>query len=117
MFALLHDASEAILCDIPSPLKRLNDMRVYREAEKDVQNKLFDKLGYGYDEKSAELTLQADLELLATEKEQIMSKAPIEWGELPEPLVIYKLAGWSPYKAKEEFLKTYNELKSVHSNG
>lgn len=37
MYALLHDASEAILCDLPRPLKRERDLRVYRDWEDEVQ--------------------------------------------------------------------------------
>ena len=40
LYTLLHDASEAYICDIPSPLKKL--LPDYKKYEKNLQNKIFD---------------------------------------------------------------------------
>lgn len=52
------------------------------------------------------MTNQADLELLSTEKEQLLSKPPLEWQPLPEPLD-YKIECLSPEFAKLLFLDKY----------
>lgn len=41
--ALLHDASEAYLCDIPTPLK--DELSEYKKIEANFQEKLFEKFG------------------------------------------------------------------------
>jgi 5'-deoxynucleotidase YfbR-like HD superfamily hydrolase len=43
--ALLHDASEAYLADIPAPIKGLEAFREYRKAEKVLQDMIFEKFG------------------------------------------------------------------------
>jgi hypothetical protein len=47
---------------------------------------------------------QADLEVLATEKAQIMKPEPRDWGPLPKPLDL-ELQCWSPEAAKRRFLR------------
>lgn len=60
---LLHDASEAYLCDIPTPLKtELND---YKVIEKDFQDKIFKKFGlYPLTEEEEHLVKLVDEALL-----------------------------------------------------
>lgn len=43
--ALNHDDSEAYLCDVPRPLKRLNEMTAYRDAERQTEIVLAQKFG------------------------------------------------------------------------
>ena len=39
--ALLHDASEAYLVDLPRPVKHLNGFEAYRSIEKDLQDSIY----------------------------------------------------------------------------
>lgn len=48
MEGLLHDASEAYLCDIPSPIKRRPEMAEYREAEERAQVAIAERYGLVY---------------------------------------------------------------------
>ncbi|MCK5018914.1 MAG: hypothetical protein KAS32_17765 [Candidatus Peribacteraceae bacterium] len=109
MYALLHDASEAILCDIPTPIKRLPGAEWYRELEKKIQAALVDRFMGSYSIEAVRMTEQADLEMLATEKEQIMSAPPHDWGSLPEPLEV-EIQGWPPRRAEQVFLELYGAL-------
>ena len=42
---LLHDATEAYLCDIPRPLKHIPEMAFYVKAEKRLHFRIFDAFG------------------------------------------------------------------------
>lgn len=44
-YALLHDASEAYLCDIPDPLKKLPQFEFYKVAEYNLQSSIYKKYG------------------------------------------------------------------------
>ena len=124
LYALLHDASEAIICDIPRPLKTLHshDMSWYREEEDNIQHNLIVQFigNFGFSV-AKKFTKQADFELLATEKKQIMSEAPLDWGYLPEPLDI-GIECLDPSTVKQVFLDKYAmykdkiEAKSVNTN-
>lgn len=63
--ALLHDASEAYLCDVPSPLKRLPEFAPYREAEARLQRCILE--AFGLPAELPEIVKQADAFLLAWE--------------------------------------------------
>src|SRR5438552_3035736 len=44
-YALLHDASEAYLSDIPRPLKQLPEFEFYKKAEQLLQDLIYAKFG------------------------------------------------------------------------
>ena len=50
LYGLLHDASEYILVDIPSPLKKSQEFNFYREIEKKVQSIIYTKFGLNAEE-------------------------------------------------------------------
>lgn len=106
--ALLHDASEAILCDLPRPMKWQEGAQWYLDWEREVQNTLMYTFCTKWrpSEEASKIVKQADLELLATEKAQIMSEAPLDWGGLPQPLDV-QLPCYLPAAAKEQFLNYY----------
>lgn len=108
LYGLLHDASEALLTDIPRPMKREKWMSAYREWEEEVQYALTNRFMVGRGDFSAaeKFTKQADLEMLATEKEQILSEPPLEWQPLPKPLD-YKIECLYPFSAEAVFLDKY----------
>lgn len=116
LHALLHDASEALLCDLPRPVKYLDGSEWYRKMEFEIQENLLIRFIGNLDFSSAEkITKQADLEMLATEKEQVMGKVPLDWGYLPDTLDI-EIQGYSPFKSKTLFLDKYYNLKDKFEN-
>ena len=78
--ALLHDAHEAYLADIPTPLKpfmRLEDDRTWRDVERGIQGAIHAKVGIGIEEisaKEAALIKKADRILLQIEVEELFDK-------------------------------------------
>lgn len=105
--ALLHDASEAYLLDIPRPLKREDHMWFYRELQDKTQQLIREK--FGLSTKKLSLIRQADDELLATEAVQIMAPHPMEWAPLPDPLDL-ELPCWTPERAYSVFMKQATAL-------
>lgn len=104
---LLHDASEAYLGDVSSPLKAL--LPDYNAIEKRVESAIAAhfKLEWPF----AEAVRQADMRMLVTEKRDIMPVAldtSVAWPS-------YKPYGWrvkpySTFKAEQMFLDRYEML-------
>lgn len=110
---LLHDASEAYLQDIPSPLKGLDAFAGYRKAEKRAQGKIYDHLLVGRPKFSPDGLHVADKILLHHEAAHLMEAM---WTD-----PVFVLAGrylfprvedlgWPPEEAKARFLARAAEL-------
>lgn len=106
---LMHDASEAFLGDVASPLKQL--LPEYKEIERRVEDNIADRFGLprGMDPE----VKRADLIALATEKRDLMPDSehwpvPIGYhGVSPDPMPIKP---WSPAFSRFMFLRRYAEL-------
>lgn len=107
--ALLHDASEAYLVDVPRPIKPL--LGGYKELEHHVQDTIGLRFGLSMTDFEDPIVKAADLVLLATEKRDLLGPPPDAWGHLLEPLPNVILP-WEPYFAEQHFLSLYKELFS-----
>ncbi len=113
---LLHDASEAYLGDVSTPLKTI--MSQYKDLERGMEIAVSNRFGvvtFG----RADIK-RADLVLLAYEKHKLL---PMEHGEWPilfdiDPLeyesvrskrTVTKL-GWSPDEAEQRFVNVFKRL-------
>ena len=107
LWALLHDASEAYLQDMPSPIKHMPEMAAYRAAEMMVQRCVC--VQFGLPLKMPRVVHQADQILCATEARDLMGA---DWwrdkGERPQDLKITpcRNAGL----VEEMFLDSFHEL-------
>lgn len=104
---LLHDASEAYLADIASPVKHQDAFAPYRAAE-DVLQKLIFKTFALPENMSAEVK-QADLDLLWTEARDLLTPLHPDW-PIGETLVNQTIVGWTPRQAEKLFLQRFEEL-------
>lgn len=107
--ALLHDSSEAVMVDLPTPLKLL--LRDYQLLETRVERFMGDRFGFQYP-LHAEVK-RADIIMLATEKRDLKPNSdawPMLEGvpTLPEVIV-----PWSPKNARARFLERYDELVAM----
>lgn len=98
---LLHDASEAYLCDIARPLKRMSEMKAYIDADEKLTRVIAKK--FKIDHELASEIKDADNRILFTEKRDIMVKEPKawNWSYKPYDFVIIPKA---PNDAEHEFL-------------
>lgn len=105
--ALLHDATEAYLVDMPRPIKQV--MKQYKDIERSLDVVIRKKFGLN-EEMSPEIQY-IDNAMLATEKRDLMKASEKPWADLPEPY-IEKIEPWSSSFAEAEFITLYNRLVS-----
>lgn len=101
--ALLHDASEAYICDVPTPFKRM-----LGSAYTDVENKLQRVIGekFGVELVALDpLVKAADRVMVVSERDQLQSN-PVKWGAEYEDVLRYPqpIPLWSNDTAAAKFL-------------
>jgi 5'-deoxynucleotidase YfbR-like HD superfamily hydrolase len=111
MAALLHDASEAYLGDLPHPIKHRSELGArFKEAETQLEAVIARR--FGLPDASADIK-PLDRSLLATER-RTFSREAWAWPELEgiEPLAI-EIDPWEPARAAREFLERYERLATA----
>lgn len=106
-WGLLHDASEAYICDVARPLKPyLGD---YRAIEGRLELAISDRFVLPWP--MPEDIKEADSRLLATERRDLMPRLldQCRLSTTLEPLVSI-IHPWSPVEAREKFLDRFREL-------
>ncbi|HCT9442854.1 TPA: HD family hydrolase [Proteus mirabilis] len=112
--ALLHDASEAYVKDLPSPLKKL--LPEYKLIELRVEKIIRKK--FGLPENMSDEVHFADLMMLATEKRDLDIDADSNWLMLEGiPASDFAVNPLTPRQAKSLFLRRFNELYKEVENG
>jgi hypothetical protein len=107
LWALLHDASEAYLVDLPRPIKRA--IPQYKTAETAVMLAICARFGLSV-EMPREVHL-ADGQILTDERQQAMAEPPMPWKaeEQVEPLGV-TLQFWTPAIAEIQFMTMFDML-------
>ena len=111
MAALLHDAAEAYLGDVPHPIKHRSDLgAMFRVAEKRLEAVINERFSLP---DAAARVKPLDRALLATER-RIFSTVSWAWPELDgvEPLDL-EIEPWLPDRAREEFTRRFERLQSL----
>lgn len=110
LLGLIHDAQEAYLCDIPSPLKRLSAFAAYPAAEQRLQVMICKAFGVRVPtEAEAKALALVDRRVLRTEQRDLMPAALPGEGmddELPYDELIHP---WSFRIARARFLHRFYE--------
>ncbi|NIO76310.1 MAG: hypothetical protein GTN69_10610 [Armatimonadetes bacterium] len=104
--ALMHDSHEAIVCDIPRPLRKMAACAELNAEIAKVRALFRERWPGDYDHPAI---VQADLALLHTEKVQLLHPEPRPWPDMPPPLDI-RLECWRPEEAKSRFLHECRRL-------
>jgi 5'-deoxynucleotidase YfbR-like HD superfamily hydrolase len=113
MAALLHDAAEAYLGDLPHPLKHRSELgAAFRVAEKRLEAVIQARFDLP---EAAALIKPIDRSLLATER-QAFSQVAWHWPELDgvEPLAI-AIEPWAPERAAQEFRDRFRRLDAARA--
>lgn len=111
LHALLHDASEAYLGDIPRPIKHLNEFKFYRDIENKVSKVIYRK--YGTPEELDQSIKYADTQMLFLEASKLMPTVEnwkfFNYNIIPTNIDIYPLL--SPSEAYNKFLDMFKLYK------
>jgi 5'-nucleotidase len=108
--ALMHDATEAYLGDMPHPIKHRSPLgAAFKEAEDHLEAAIRDRFAIRPDVPEIK---RADRALLATERREFSAES-WHWPELDdvEPLEL-ELTAWPPDEAARAFAQRYTELEA-----
>jgi len=126
MFALMHDAAEAVISDIPKPFKmRLPD---FDKLEDKYLEAILDCLELDLEDADRALVTQADRYMVMKEAKELLMPATrfrYIWGPwISKYQSLYKemmgnedtnddifISAWSPEEAKAQFLSIFNDLR------
>ena len=113
LIGLLHDASEAYLCDVPRPLKHSSAFEEYRRVEAQLQALIFDIFGLHPDGYLRDLLHLVDRRMLRTEQQHLMP--PAAPGEVRDDVLPFSmlLTPWSVDNARARFLDRFRTLRAA----
>lgn len=108
LWALLHDAQEAYICDLPKPLKQL--FPKYEEAEMRLTLAVMEK--FELPRKIPDSVIEIDRFLLVTEAAQLMDHHPDQWHLSLgiEPDMDLMIDPYGPDMAFREFMQRFDRL-------
>lgn len=106
--ALLHDAGEAYLADIASPVKKQEEMAPYRKYEAALEKVIAEAFRLPFPFPAC--VKEADLRLYATERRDLMPHSTNGGWPKQQPLD-QKIETWWPDLAKSMFVQRYYELE------
>ncbi len=107
LYGLLHDATEAYLVDIPSPLKKSPTFAPYRETEKRLMETICKAFGLESDEPPS--VKLADRRMLATEARDLTMTEGRGWATEAAPFDFH-IQPWTPEYARAKFISRLHEL-------
>lgn len=106
LWALLHDGTEAYLCDVPKPIKPF--LTGYKEVEDNLMSVIAKRFGLD-GETMPKAVKEADYSILFAEADQNMGPAPAVWNS-PVSALDVQLQYWSPEQAERNFLHVFEAL-------
>jgi hypothetical protein len=110
-YALMHDASEAYLVDIPRPIKP--ELTNYYEIEARLMKVILDKFAITLDDQIKKQVMEIDNNMIFWERDAIVGTPVAPYGnEFQHPGgslydEVPNFVSWSPKRAKAEFLMRF----------
>ncbi|MBL8015523.1 MAG: phosphohydrolase [Candidatus Doudnabacteria bacterium] len=112
LWGLLHDASEAYIGDLTKPIKQLEELKPYRDAEDRLHRVI--SIKFKLSETIPESVKRADKVMLMTEKRDLMKAADLRVKQnidiKPLPKRIIPLP---PKTSEQLFMERFNSLMSL----
>lgn len=104
-WGLMHDASEAYLCDVPRPYKHA--LTNYKEIEEKIMQVVAKK--YGLSWPIPDEVKSFDTQIILNEKTTLFKNSPKPWRIQGEPIPNVHIRCWPPTTAKAQFLSAFAE--------
>lgn len=113
-WALLHDAGEAYIGDMVYPLKQV--IPEFTHIEATIMEAVCVKFGLVFNQ--PDQVTDHDRRIVIDERRSLMSNTRTPWPALEgyDPLGV-RVIGWTPHKAKVEFLGRYHRLFQTRNTG
>jgi len=106
LWGLLHDASEAFLCDVPAPLKELPEFEAYRAAEHSLQRIITVRFGLAREQPAC--VTEADHAMLRIEMRDLLTSGSTGRNKAEQMLSVTK--PWPPRIAEARFMSWFHRL-------
>ena len=107
---LVHDGSEAYMADIPTPLKRHDFFKGYRDCERTLQNMIYEKFGAHPGPMCGDVE-KADHYMCVVEGLSFMPQVEGSyWTEYRDQVTVRVSDVWSAQEAEKMFLERYHFL-------
>lgn len=118
--ALLHDASEAYLSDLPTPIKYKPEFEFYRKAEELLQDTIYERFKVLSFRKDVDEVKRMDKQVLLMEVGLLLGYCEVPWNDaiLAHTTPARERAGWKalkPEHAEREFLNVF--YLTIEANG
>lgn len=110
LYGLLHDASEAYLSDIASPIKKTLNLNGYKDIERKLQSAIYKK--FNLKDEEPYNVKEIDLRMLVTEANNLMAPLHKDWRN-PVEGFNFEITEKTPKQAKQYFLNRFWELQGV----
>lgn len=110
-WGLMHDASEAYLSDISSPMKRSSKFgELYQHAERNLMVTICDK--FGLQRGVPDNVKQCDARMLVTERRDLLGSCDRNWRAIDTAFIPYegRIFPQSPELAESLFMDRFNQL-------
>ena len=112
LYGILHDASEAYICDLAAPVKTSKEMKFFKEIEKNLMDCIYTKYGLDIDE--PEEVHVVDKRLGCTEQRDLMPPGSAN-GNTFEPFDNIVIRPWTPVVATSEMQYRIQKLGIEYS--
>ena len=111
VYGLLHDAHEAFIGDVTTPVKQCLGKEAMKQFEGNVEAPLMQAIYDAAnipppDQSIIDAVKYADIVLLMTERRDLMSPTQRSWGSYETiPPLVERIEPWNPVKARFEFIE------------
>lgn len=107
-FGLMHDAAEAYVPDMPTPIKQR--LPEFKKLEDLIESVIFKKYGIKKTVSTKKIVKEADIRMLITEARDVMGMQIKPWGVEATPYSNFRIEPQLPLDAEKDFLLRFEQI-------